>query len=233
MDYNKINKLINQGQFDQAEKEIRKIKEETKKNNFFGLLNYHNNKFEIARNYFEKGLERNPMDMELLYNYGCCLKDLGEDMEAWRYFMRISNKDYKVYDHLGDIEYQNRSKVAAIKFYKKAFELSQFKEIETKYNEVRNLMKKNTKIVFLTVPGIGWGFIDNKVEALSLIYDVKFVVSTDGEEIKEAVEWADIVWLEWANEMAVHVTNNVSSIKDKKVICRLHGYEVFSDYGKK
>ena len=36
----------------------------------------------------------------------------------------------------------------------------------------------------------------------------------------KAVDWADIVWLEWANELAIHATNNLPQIRNKKVICR-------------
>jgi glycosyltransferase involved in cell wall biosynthesis len=35
-----------------------------------------------------------------------------------------------------------------------------------------------------------------------------------------------------ANEMAVHVTRNIPTLSEKKVICRLHSYEAFADYPK-
>ena len=49
-------------------------------------------------------------------------------------------------------------------------------------------------------------------------------------KIDSAVEWADIVWLEWANSIAAHVTHNIPSVSQKKVICRIHSYEVLNNY---
>ena len=86
------------------------------------------------------------------------------------------------------------------------------------------------KLLFLELPGASTGgHLDHIVEHLSDGYQVKYVKSSDHNEITNLVNWADIVWLEWANQMAVHVTNKIPQIKDKKVICRLHGYEVFTD----
>jgi glycosyltransferase involved in cell wall biosynthesis len=64
---------------------------------------------------------------------------------------------------------------------------------------------------------------------LSNIYDVKLVVTTDGNEITNAYNWADIVWLEWANEMAVQITNKLPKM-NKKILCRLHSYEALSHF---
>ena len=58
----------------------------------------------------------------------------------------------------------------------------------------------------------------------------KFIVTTQ-QEIYNAIDWGDIVWLEWANEVAIIATAN-EGIKGKKVIVRLHGYEVFSEMPK-
>ncbi|WP_419663760.1 DUF5672 family protein [Desulfosarcina variabilis] len=73
------------------------------------------------------------------------------------------------------------------------------------------------------------GFLDHIVKSLKEKYDVKYLKTSSMDEVRSAVTWADIVWLEWANQMAIHVTNNISEIQDKKVVCRLHGYEVYTD----
>lgn len=44
-----------------------------------------------------------------------------------------------------------------------------------------------------------------------------------------AIEWADVVWLEWANELAVFATRQLSALQSRPVVCRLHRYEAFSD----
>ena len=47
--------------------------------------------------------------------------------------------------------------------------------------------------------------------------------------IYKAIDWADIVWLEWANEVAI-IGTNYNGAKNKKVIVRLHRYEAFTNY---
>lgn len=73
------------------------------------------------------------------------------------------------------------------------------------------------------------GHLDHIVSALDGKYRVKYLKTIDMNEARKAVSWADIVWLEWANQMAVHATNSMPEIAQKKVVCRLHGYEVFAN----
>lgn len=75
-------------------------------------------------------------------------------------------------------------------------------------------------------------FIDPIIVGLSNDYMVrKFIVKSE-QEIYNAIDWSDIVWLEWANEVAV-IGTKYEGIKGKKIIVRLHGYEVFSEMPKK
>jgi glycosyltransferase involved in cell wall biosynthesis len=87
------------------------------------------------------------------------------------------------------------------------------------------------KLAFICLAGVDQ-FIDQIIAKLADDYLVrKFVVSTQ-QEIYNAIDWADIVWLEWANESAI-VGTNYEGIKDKKqVITRLHSYEIFTNMPK-
>jgi len=226
--YEEITKLIENNEFDKALARIEKLQQnDPKKYNLTGLVYFNKRELDKAKEAFEKGLKIAPIDSDLLFNYGYLLKELGQEMEAWRYLMRIHNKDWATYDLLGDIEYKNRSKVAAIRFYKKAAELTNNEEMKRKFLAIQESTKSNMKIAFLCLPGLD-NFLKDIVEAFSLAYDVRLVVTSKGEEIAEAIRWADIVWLEWANEMAVFATNKVPEILNKKVVCRLHSYEVFT-----
>ena len=42
--------------------------------------------------------------------------------------------------------------------------------------------------------------------------------------------WPDIVWLEWANELAVAMTRRFPGLQRKKVVVRLHRYEAFTPH---
>ena len=69
-------------------------------------------------------------------------------------------------------------------------------------------------------------------EPLSAEYEIKKVVTSTHTEVYRAMEWADILWCEWCNEMAVNVTRHMINIKNanhKKVVVRLHSYEVFTE----
>ncbi|WP_121959103.1 glycosyltransferase [Petrotoga sp. 9T1HF07.CasAA.8.2] len=226
--YEEIIELINKGEINKAQEQIGKISDDDpKKYNFKALIHFNKKELEKAKEQFEKGLTINPVDSDLLFNYGYLLKEMNQEMEAWRYLMRIHDKDWATYDLLGDIEFKNRSKLASLRFYLKAAELTDNPQMKKKFLEIRNQIKKDTKIAFLCLPGLD-NFLKDIVETFSLGYDVKLVVSKDANEITQAIKWADIVWLEWANDLAVFATNKVPEIENKKVICRLHGYEAFN-----
>ena len=59
----------------------------------------------------------------------------------------------------------------------------------------------------------------------------RYYVASNGE-VHAAVKWADIAFIEWANEVAV-IATDMHEIKDKAVIVRLHSYEAFTDLPQK
>ena len=86
------------------------------------------------------------------------------------------------------------------------------------------------KVSVICMSGLD-NFIDNIIDGLSDGYMVrKFIVKTE-QDIYNAIDWGDLIWLEWANQSAIIATNH-EGIKGKKVILRLHSYEVFTDYPK-
>ena len=40
--------------------------------------------------------------------------------------------------------------------------------------------------------------------------------------------WADICWFEWCDELVAY-GSKLSIAKEKRIICRLHSYEAFTD----
>jgi glycosyltransferase involved in cell wall biosynthesis len=47
-------------------------------------------------------------------------------------------------------------------------------------------------------------------------------------EMLDGLLWADVVWLEWGNETAVAASAYAEPLAHKRVICRIHSYEVFT-----
>jgi len=86
------------------------------------------------------------------------------------------------------------------------------------------------KISVICAAGLD-NFIDPIIEGLSSDYTVrKFVVRTKWD-IFNAIDYGDIIFFEWANEVAV-IGTNYKKIEGKKVIIRLHSYEIFTDFPK-
>ena len=83
------------------------------------------------------------------------------------------------------------------------------------------------KVSVICMSGLD-NFIDNIIDGLSDGYMVrKFIVSNE-QDIFNAIDYGDVIWLEWANQSAV-IATNYEGIKGKKVIVRLHSYEIFSN----
>jgi len=86
------------------------------------------------------------------------------------------------------------------------------------------------KISVICLSGLD-NFIDPIITGLSSDYMVrKFIIKTP-QELYNAIDYGDIIFLEWANETAYFATN-YKGIKGKKVIVRLHSYEIFTDFPK-
>lgn len=86
------------------------------------------------------------------------------------------------------------------------------------------------KIAFISLPGLDT-FIRPIYEAL--LEDDRFTPTlvipegpTQNQQILHAIHMNDVIWLEWANELAISVTTTPGILKGKRVICRCHAYEV-------
>ncbi len=86
------------------------------------------------------------------------------------------------------------------------------------------------KIGFIYLAGLDQ-FLNPIVGGLSDDYIIRKFVVKNEQEIYNAIDWADIVWLEWCNQAAI-IGTNYEGIKGKRVIIRLHSYEVFMDFTK-
>jgi glycosyltransferase involved in cell wall biosynthesis len=85
------------------------------------------------------------------------------------------------------------------------------------------------KIAVLCLPGLE-SFLKDIVKHLAARYPVRTCYSINSQELRKTIQWANVVWLEWANQLTVGVTNNPELLRGKRVICRLHSYEVFVDF---
>ncbi len=93
-----------------------------------------------------------------------------------------------------------------------------------------NITNERKKIVFFSKGDDN--FIIDIIESLSIQYETMKViikVPTDMKLIDKWVEWANICWFEWCDELLIYASK-LEIAKQKKIICRLHSYEAFTYY---
>ncbi|GEM_PF-802220 len=86
------------------------------------------------------------------------------------------------------------------------------------------------KIVFFCIKK-GDNFLGDIIKRLSNVYEVRKIIVTNFNQIDEGMAWADICWFEWCDQLVAY-GSKLSIAKERKVICRLHRYEVFTDFPK-
>uniref|UniRef100_A0A6M3IX96 Putative glycosyltransferase n=1 Tax=viral metagenome TaxID=1070528 RepID=A0A6M3IX96_9ZZZZ len=87
------------------------------------------------------------------------------------------------------------------------------------------MMKPTIKVI---AAANNFHFINDLVPALSDAFDIQMIQYRDGfnKFVLDSIESADLVWLEWADGISTAILS--SNIKFKKVILRLHRYELFT-----
>jgi glycosyltransferase involved in cell wall biosynthesis len=91
--------------------------------------------------------------------------------------------------------------------------------------------KNKIKIVFFVKPGLD-NFLEDIISNLSEEYHTKKVTVTNLNQIDEEMKWADICWFEWCDELICY-GSSLDFSNEKKILCRIHSYEAFTDYPSK
>ncbi|AKJ89097.1 glycosyltransferase [Clostridium sporogenes] len=91
-----------------------------------------------------------------------------------------------------------------------------------------DILDAKKRIVFFILPGLD-NFIDDIIRYLSQKYDTKKVIVNHYDQIDEEMKKADICWFEWCDPLVAY-GSKLEMAKDKKIICRLHSYESFTNY---
>ena len=84
------------------------------------------------------------------------------------------------------------------------------------------------KIVFFVKHGLD-NFLLDIINELEKEYITKKIVVTNLKQIDEGMEWGDICWFEWCDEL-VSYGSKINLAKERIIICRLHSYEAFTEY---
>ncbi|ASF38906.1 hypothetical protein CEH05_07185 [Halobacillus halophilus] len=93
-------------------------------------------------------------------------------------------------------------------------------------------MGNKPKVFIFVKPGVDT-FVKDVAASLSDRYSVKTIyVSTNMNDIDVYMKEADLCWFEWCDELLVYGSKTALA-KHKKIICRIHSYEVFTSYLKR
>ncbi len=158
-----------------------------------------------AASVLQEALKTEPKDFDLLYNLAY------------------------VYQHLGQGE-------QAVKTYELAKEScvdpKLLQEIEVALSSLASLLSQQTgrdkpKLVFFVKPGMD-SFLDDIIAGLSAEYETRKIVVTEYTQVDDGMKWADICWFEWCDELVIYGSKHALA-SAKKMICRIHGYEVYGD----
>jgi len=213
--FREIEKYVMFKDFSKAKELAQKIEPESMRHNGLGILFYQEGELDKALEHFQSALRLDPTNDDVLFNLSKVLFEKKNFFESWRYLTRIKNKTWEVYDLLGDTQLAQDNFPMALHYYSKAEQLSDIPEMKEKFEQAKMKFKRPEKIAIFCLPGLD-NFIKDIAQVLSNVFEVKLVVTTDGNQIVQAYKWADVVWLEWANELAVEITNKLEKMGKKK-----------------
>ncbi|MDI6617557.1 MAG: FkbM family methyltransferase [Clostridiales bacterium] len=181
------------------------IKDDAEICSFKAVIAIMGNNFKQAEQILMSGLESHKNDFDLNYNLAYAYDKLGNFKGALEHY-RIALSNCK-----GD---DIKSEIAA-----------EIQNIEKGHKDLLKPEKK--KIVFFSKGDDS--FIWDIINELSREYETRKITVTNLKQIDEGMEWADICWFEWCDELVIYASK-LSIARDKKIICRLHSYEAFTTY---
>lgn len=164
------------------------------------------NRLEEAENILKDGLYSSPDNFDLLYNLGYSYEQKGNFSEAVGYYKKsIDNcEDEKMKEDISSI----------------------IEKISSEH-DVKPIKEKK-KAAFFVKRGMD-SFLEDIIKGLNDDYETKKIIVTDYKEIDEGMNWADICWFEWCDELIAY-GSKYKLAEEKKIICRLHRYEAFTNY---
>ncbi|PRR74782.1 glycosyltransferase [Clostridium thermopalmarium] len=202
-----IEELITKGSLDEAfnliQEYIEILPDDVEVYSMKAVILVMQNKLLEAKLVLEKGLKIDKNNFDLLYNLAYVYENLSEFNNSLRTYI-------KAIENCNDKDMIN--------------------EINNIINKIKDEHKDEIKqrIVFFVKEGMD-SFINDIISGLSQEFEVKKVITVNDTQIDEGMEWADICWFEWCDELIVY-GSNLAKKHDKKIICRIHGYEVYTNY---
>ena len=132
--------------------------------------------------------------------------------ESYRLWMNKDLPKYSVNDRVTIYERQQTTKQLADLFNQL---------VEARENDLNR-----KRLCFFSIKD-GDKFINDTIEQLSPYFNIRKVIVSNMNQIEPAMEWADLCWFEWCDDLIAHASH-LSIANTKHIICRIHRYEVFT-----
>ncbi|ALS24475.1 methyltransferase domain-containing protein [Paenibacillus naphthalenovorans] len=205
----KIEELIHLGELETASQAIDKceelVPEDAELLSMKAIVLMVEGKWTDAKTVLMKGLDIDPYHTDLLYNQA-----------YWYEQQQDYQSAYDIYCDLNQL-----------------LPAGQEQEIRSKMTQLKELdpnIRDKKKLVFFVKEKMD-NFINDIIHQLSAEYRTKKIVVTHYPQIDDGMKWADICWFEWCDELIIY-GSKLQMAQDKKIICRLHSYEAFTNYPK-
>lgn len=204
-----IKNLIHKGMFTQAKYVIQEYEKmfpiTAEIYQMKGFIAFNENQLANAEEFFEKALQLQPQDADTLFNLGCLYEVQG-----------LYNRALQNYK--SSLEYCREESL-------KEELCSKIDMITTEFGHV--LVKERKRLAFFSIKK-GDNFLHDIIKELLDEYEVKKVIVENVNQIEPAMQWADICWFEWCDDVIAYASKLVVA-REKKIICRIHKYEVFTN----
>jgi glycosyltransferase involved in cell wall biosynthesis len=164
------------------------------------------NKFQEAELILKEGLNIDENNFDLNYNLAYLYEQEDKYNDALNYY-KITLENCKDENVKSDI-------------------INIVEKISSEHNIL--IVEDKKKIAFFVKQGMD-SFIGDIINGLSDEYETRKIIVTDYKQIDEGMHWADICWFEWCDELVAY-GSKLTIACEKKIICRLHSYEAFTNY---
>lgn len=196
-------------------------------------------KFDEAKSLIDEYKKIKPDDIEIYSMEGIIFMTQGklnEAEEILKHGLDIDSCNFDLNYNLAYVYGEQKKYDDSLKYYEQALkncsDENMKKEIEVVISKLENEYGAKVKTSKIRIVFFDKGddkFIWDIINELSKEYETKHVRVTNYNQIDEGMQWADICWFEWCDELVIY-GSKLSIAKEKKIICRLHRYEALTDY---
>ena len=209
---------------------------------------YRKGQLDDALTIYEQLIGDYPLDPDVLSNAGLTCNALGHPEKAMNYLeqaLHIDPSFESAFYTLIDValEHTGRAQAAALfRAFEKAIPTSSEKKSyegklvplpvsHTTSKAVASTPASSMRPRIAFICGPDRKFITNIARELGKHHNVRtayFTNQLDLSKVQAVMDWADVTWFEWCDEILVHASQKLE--KTSAVMCRLHRYEAFKNY---